>query len=179
MTQRPTPPTRYFGGLGVVEWKNLGELESLDLSSNELTHVLTPLAACTELRELKVASNKLTESISAEFAHCTQIHTFDVSNNELSGAIPTLHITRMPRLALLYLHGNRDLVCSPLQDLNKSLSDLLYLNMDNVWVGEKMPEASGFGKLRRLSMRGCGLTAIGRQALAYMLHIEELDLSGA
>ena len=163
----------------MVEWKHLGTLESLDLSNNELTNAMSPLAACTELRELKVASNKLTESISAEFAHCTQIHTFDVSNNELSGAIPTLHITRMPRLALLYLHGNRDLVCSPLQDLNKSLSDLLYLNMDNVWVGEKMPEASGFGKLRRLSMRGCGLTAIGRQALAYMLHIEELDLSGA
>ena len=101
---------RYFGGLDVVEWKHLGTLESLDLSNNELTNAMSPLAACTELRELKVASNKLTESISAEFAHCTRIHTFDVSNNELFGAIPTLHITRMPRLVLLYLHGNRLLV---------------------------------------------------------------------
>ena len=92
----------------MVEWESLSSsLETLDLSGNEFTNTIDPLAVLTELRELKVASNVLTGAISPKWAHCIHMSTFDCSNNELSGSIPTLHLTRMPRLVLVYLHGNK------------------------------------------------------------------------
>ena len=60
------------------------------------------------LRSLKKASIAEGVVTQQEFDWlCAHMGTFDCSNNSLSGSIPTLHLTRMPRLVLLYLHGNK------------------------------------------------------------------------
>ena len=71
-----------------------------------------------KLQELRVHTNRLTGTIPSSFAHLTDVFVLEAQNNQLSGSIPTLHITRMSKLTGFCLQNN-NLVCAPMQDLNK------------------------------------------------------------
>lgn len=82
-------------------------LTVLDLSRNPIGVALSAPLELAQLRDLRLASNKLT-SLTPLTAHLTAPHlvTLDVSINRLSGALPTLH-TSFPSLTTLLASDNK------------------------------------------------------------------------
>jgi Leucine-rich repeat (LRR) protein len=101
-------------------------LTVLDLSRNAIGTALSAPLELAQLRELRLASNKLT-SLTTLTAHLTAPHlvTLDVSINRLSGALPALHAS-FPSLTTLLASDNKISEVSP-----ESLTNLRIVNLSN------------------------------------------------
>lgn len=101
-------------------------LTVLDLSRNAIGVALSAPLELAQLRDLRLASNKLT-SLTPLTAHLTAPHlvTLDVSINRLSGALPTLH-TSFPSLTTLLASDNKIAEVSA-----ESLTNLRIVNLGN------------------------------------------------
>ncbi|EMD89446.1 hypothetical protein COCC4DRAFT_207394 [Bipolaris maydis ATCC 48331] len=101
-------------------------LTVLDLSRNAIGVALSAPLELAQLRDLRLASNKLT-SLTPLTAHLTAPHlvTLDVSINRLSGALPTLH-TSFPSLTTLLASDNKISEVSA-----ESLTNLRIVNLGN------------------------------------------------
>lgn len=101
-------------------------LTVLDLSRNTIEVALSAPLELLQLRDLRLASNKLT-SLTSLTAHLTAPHliTLDVSINRLSGALPTLHAS-FPALTTLLASDNKISEVSP-----ESLANLRIVNLGN------------------------------------------------
>ncbi|EOA82415.1 uncharacterized protein SETTUDRAFT_173222 [Exserohilum turcica Et28A] len=101
-------------------------LTLLDLSRNTIEVVLSAPIELPQLRDLRLASNKLA-SLNSLTEHLTAPHliTLDVSINRLSGALPALHVS-FPSLTTLLASDNRISEVSP-----ESLTNLRIVNLGN------------------------------------------------
>ncbi|EUC47424.1 hypothetical protein COCMIDRAFT_90217 [Bipolaris oryzae ATCC 44560] len=101
-------------------------LTVLDLSRNAIGVALSAPLELAQLRDLRLASNKLT-SLTPLTAHLTAPHlvTLDVSINRLSGALPALH-TSFPSLTTLLASDNKISEVSA-----ESLTNLRIVNLGN------------------------------------------------
>ncbi|MGA7178512.1 MAG: leucine-rich repeat domain-containing protein [Thiobacillaceae bacterium] len=82
----------------------LTQLQTLDVSGNQLTALPATIGQLTQLQTLYVSGNRLT-ALPATIGQLTQLQTLDVSGNQLT-ALPEA-IGQLTQLQTLYVLGNR------------------------------------------------------------------------
>jgi Leucine-rich repeat (LRR) protein len=136
-------------------------LTLLDLSRNNIEVALSAPLNLPQLRDLRLASNKIT-SLTPLTAHLTAplLVTLDVSINRLIGALPTLH-TSFPSLTTLLASDNRISEVSP-----ENLADLRIVNLSNNDI-ERLEPRIGLlqGTLTGLEVEGNKFRVPNRQVL--------------
>ncbi len=135
-----------FPGLGLSELpeslRQLTQLRSLDLSSNQLTELPEFLDNLTQLRYLSLSSNQLT-TLPEFLGDLTQLLSLILSYNQLT-SLPE-RLGNLTNLALLDIAGNE---LTALPGSLGQLQNLVYLYMDKCEL-ESIPE--WVGKLSKLS----------------------------
>lgn len=85
---------------------NLTDLNTLDLSRNNLTNIPSSLGNLTNLTSLNLSENKLTGSIPSSLGSLTNLTSLDLSFNSLTGSIP-LWLSNLTGLNTLDLSSNK------------------------------------------------------------------------
>lgn len=163
------------------------ELEKLDLSYGQVTD-LTPLRTLSQLVELNVSSNKLSnisplaglprlerlllynnqiEDLSP-LAGQSSLRNLSVDQNRVRNLAPLIGLTKLEEL---YAHSNRILDLSPL----RTLTDLMSLGVGSNCITDLAPVA-GLSKLRALSASFNYIKELA--PLGAMTQLETLILSG-
>jgi Leucine-rich repeat (LRR) protein len=136
-------------------------LTLLDLSRNNIEVALSTPLRLPQLRDLRLASNKMT-SLTPLTAHLKAplLLTLDVSINRLIGSLPTLH-TSFPSLTTLLASDNKISEVSP-----ESLANLRIVNLSNNDI-ERLEPRIGLlqGTLTGLEVEGNKFRVPNRQVL--------------
>ncbi|CAK7332337.1 unnamed protein product [Dovyalis caffra] len=116
---------KLFGSIPANISKIIPFVTSLDLSFNNFSgEIPHDLANCTYLNDLELDNNRLTGNIPLEFGLLSRIKVFTVTNNLLSGPIPTFLHANIPADSFA---NNTDLCGKPLKPCpavrRKSLAD--------------------------------------------------------
>lgn len=136
-------------------------LTVLDLSRNAIGIALSAPLELSQLRELRLASNKLT-GLTTLTAHLTapNLVTLDVSINRLSGALPALH-TSFPSLTTLLASDNKISEVSA-----ESLTNLRIVNLGNNDIDRLEPRIGLLqGTLTSFEVEGNRFRVPNRQVL--------------
>ncbi|KAL6956204.1 protein kinase superfamily [Sarracenia purpurea var. burkii] len=88
------------GGIPVLD---CGALEYLDLSANNFTSGFPSFRDCSSLQHLDLSSNKFSGDAGASLSTCKSITFSNLTNNQLTGAVPSIPGDDMQ---FLYLSGN-------------------------------------------------------------------------
>ncbi|RMZ71454.1 conserved leucine-rich repeat [Pyrenophora seminiperda CCB06] len=136
-------------------------LSLLDLSRNSIEVALSAPLDLPQLRELRLASNKIT-SLTPLTTYLTapSLVTLDISINRLSGALPTLHVS-FPSLTTVLASDNKISEVSA-----ESLTDLRIVNLGNNDI-ERLEPRIGLllGTLKGLEVEGNKFRVPNRQVL--------------
>ncbi|USP74039.1 hypothetical protein yc1106_01313 [Curvularia clavata] len=136
-------------------------LTVLDLSRNAIAIALSAPLELAQLRELRLASNKMT-GLTTLTAHLTapNLVTLDVSINRLSGALPALHAS-FPSLTTLLASDNKISEVSA-----ESLTNLRIVNLGNNDIDRLEPRIGLLqGTLTSLEVEGNRFRVPNRQVL--------------
>ncbi|KMT18252.1 hypothetical protein BVRB_2g024180 [Beta vulgaris subsp. vulgaris] len=117
---------------GSFSLSNCSNLEYLDVSFNNISSPMPNFGKfCPKLKHLDLSSNKFVGNIEIAFVGCNSLSSLNVSNNQLTGEIPSLPSSSME---FLYLSNNHfqgmipqsfaDDVCSTLVELDLSFNNL-------------------------------------------------------
>ena len=109
-----------------AELGSLSNLESLDLSSNELTGIPGELGSLSNLETLYLSFNELAGTIPAELGSLSNLETLYLGFNELAGPIPG-ELGNLSNLKSLDLSSNR--LTGPIPGELGSLSNLESLDL--------------------------------------------------
>jgi Leucine-rich repeat (LRR) protein len=136
-------------------------LTVLDLSRNSIATALSAPLELAQLRELRLASNKMT-GLTTLTAHLTapNLVTLDVSINRLSGPLPALHAS-FPSLTTLLASDNKISEVSA-----ESLTNLRIVNLGNNDIDRLEPRIGLLqGTLTSLEVEGNRFRVPNRQVL--------------
>ena len=111
-----------------AELGSLSNLESLDLSSNELTGIPGELGSLSNLETLYLSFNELAGTIPAELGSLSNLETLYLGFNELAGPIPG-ELGNLSNLKSLDLSSNR--LTGPIPGELGSLSNLESLDLSS------------------------------------------------
>ena len=135
------------------ELAQLGHLQVLDLSHNQLTGAIPPeLAQLGHLQVLDLSFNRLTGSIPPELGQLGHLQSLDLRSNGLTGTIPPT-LGRLGQLEWLHLDHNR-------------------------LTGSIPPELGQLGHLQVLDLSFNRLTGCIPMSLEHLLQVRELNLTG-
>ncbi len=119
-TEVATPTT----GASAVPTPSVARGSSLDLSGRNLTKVPEDTFSRTELTILNLSNNNLSGALPGEIRHLTKLRVLDLSNNNFTG-VPA-EIGQLGQLETLNLSGN------PISGLPQELGNLSHLQVLDV-----------------------------------------------
>ncbi|BFG22001.1 hypothetical protein CerSpe_082750 [Prunus speciosa] len=153
---------------------SLCSLQSLDLSSNDLTGSLPDLTNLS-LQSLDLSSNDLTGSL-PDLTNLSSLEVLRLNNNKFSGAISGTHFSKLSKLQVLDLSWN-DLAGS-LPDLT-NLSSLEEFNLYNNQLSGGIPESIGrMSKLKTIDFHMNSLEGVILEThFSKLSKLQVLDLS--
>ena len=155
------------------EFGNLSNLKSLDLSSNELTGIPAELGSLSNLESLDLSSNELT-GIPGELGSLSNLESLDLSSNELAGTIPA-ELGSLSNLESLNLSNNRLTGTIPAE--LGSLSNLESLDLSSNQLTGPIPASlGGLANLERLSLSQNMLTGCVPEAWRDIAESDVLEL---
>ena len=121
-----------------AELGSLSNLESLDLSSNELTGIPGELGSLSNLETLYLSFNELAGTIPAELGSLSNLETLYLGNNRLTGTIPA-ELGSLSNLESLNLSSNR--LTGPIPASLGGLANLERLSLSQNMLTGCVPEA--------------------------------------
>ena len=120
------------------ELGSLSNLESLDLSSNELTGIPGELGSLSNLETLYLSFNELAGTIPAELGSLSNLESLNLSNNRLAGTIPA-ELGSLSKLESLNLSSNQ--LTGPIPASLGGLANLERLSLSQNMLTGCVPEA--------------------------------------
>ena len=149
----------------------LTQLQTLDLSENQLTELPESLFQLTQLQTLDLSENQLTE-LPESLGQLTQLQTLDLSENQLTELPESLG--QLTQLRSLDIRNNQ---LTSLPDCLGQLTQLQSLNVSGNQL-TALPESLGqLTQLQSLNVSGNQLTALP-ESLGQLVRLQSLLLSG-
>ncbi len=153
----------------------LGQLQALDLSHNQLTGAIPPqLGQLGQLQHLNLGHNWLTGPIPPQLGQLGQLRSLNLSFNRLTGVMPP-ELGQLGQLQRLELDRNRLAGSMPPQ--LGQLSQLQGLDLrNNGLTGSMPPQLGQLSQLQGLDLRNNGLTGSMPSQLGRLCRLEWLSL---
>uniref|UniRef100_A0A7I4FK56 non-specific serine/threonine protein kinase n=1 Tax=Physcomitrium patens TaxID=3218 RepID=A0A7I4FK56_PHYPA len=171
------------GNLSRLMFSNLPNLESLNLSSNNLTgEIPTTVSSCTKLFSLDLSFNRISGSIPASLGNLTKLFELRLKGNKISGMNPRIfpEFVKLTRLSLAQNSFNGSI---PLEI--GTVSTLAYLNLSYGGFSGRIPESIGkLNQLESLDLSNNNLTgsipsALGDSRSLLTVNISYNKLTGS
>ncbi|KAI3883781.1 hypothetical protein MKW92_042736 [Papaver armeniacum] len=174
---------QFSGEISIETGKILSNCGVVNLSGNKLSGSLSSLCLTdgggfygdyAGTFSMDLSNNNLSGSIPTSIGRCSNIQSLNLANNNLTGTIPN-ELQLGPGLALLQLNGNN--LKGTLNFITK-LHNLVALNLaDNNFEGTIPASLSSFQDLKILSLRSNKLSGSIPEGIIHLQKLQILDLS--
>ncbi|CAL5007174.1 unnamed protein product [Urochloa decumbens] len=155
---------------------NTTNLAYLDLSQNSLSGEITDTLASRRMRYFNLSSNELHGLIPQSMSGMREVRVFDVSRNNLTGAIPPELFMNWPEITTFHAQNNSLAGRIPPEISNASKLEPLFLYRNNLF-GQIPVEIGRLTSLQHIMMAWTSLTGPIPHSVGNLTTLEALDLS--